>query len=58
MYDVNQIPWDYTMEMTKRFKVLDLIDKMVVEIWKEVHDIVQDGGLVTKCVRLLQLHGL
>ena len=47
MYDVNQIPWDYTMEMTKRFKVLDLIDKMVVEIWKEVHDIVQDAVIKT-----------
>ena len=35
------------MEMTKRFKVLDLIDKMVVEIWKEVHDIVQDAVIKT-----------
>ena len=35
------------MEMTKSFKVLDLIDKTVVEIWKEVHDIVQDAVIKT-----------
>ena len=35
------------MEMTKRFKVLDLTDKMVVEIWKEVHDIIQEVVIKT-----------
>ena len=35
-YDLNQIPYDYTMEMTNRFKGLDLIDRMPEELWMEV----------------------
>ena len=40
-YDLNQIPYDYTLEVTNRFKGLDLIDKVPEELWTEVHDIVQ-----------------
>ena len=40
-YDVNQIPYDYTVEMRNRFKGLDLIDSVSDELWTEVHDIVQ-----------------
>ena len=39
-YDLNQIPYDYTMEVTNRFKGLDLIDRVPKELWTEVHDIV------------------
>ena len=39
-YDLNQIPYDYTEEVTNRFKVLDLIDRVPEELWMEVHDIV------------------
>ena len=39
-YDLNQIPYDYTVEVTNRFKGLDLIDKVPEELWMEVHDIV------------------
>ena len=39
-YDLNQIPYDYTVEVTKRFKGLDLIYKVPEELWKEVHDTV------------------
>ena len=41
-YDLNQIPYNYTMEMTNRLKGLDLIDRMPDEIWAKVHDLVQD----------------
>ena len=37
-YDLNQIPYDYTVEMTNRFKGLDLIDRVPEELWTEVHD--------------------
>ena len=40
-YDLNQIPYDYTVEVTNRFKGLDLIDRVPDELWTEVHDIVQ-----------------
>ena len=40
-YDLNQIPYDYTVEVTNRFKTLDLIDRVPEELWMEVHDIVQ-----------------
>ena len=40
-YDLNQIPYDYTVEMTNRFKGLDLKDRVPEELWMEVHDIVQ-----------------
>ena len=43
-YDLNQIPYDYAVEVTKRFKGLDLIDKLPEELWMEVHDIVQETG--------------
>ena len=46
-YDLNQIPYDYTVEVRNRFKGLDLIDRMPAELWMEVHDIVQDTGIKT-----------
>ena len=39
-YDLNQIPYDYTVEMTSRFKGLDPIDRVPDELWMEVHEIV------------------
>ena len=39
-YDLNQVPYDYTVEVRNRFKGLDLIDKVPDELWTEVHDIV------------------
>ena len=41
-YDLNQVPYNYTLEMTNRFKGLDLIDRVPEELWMEVRDIV--GG--------------
>ena len=46
-YDLNQIPYDYTVEVTNRFKGLDLIDRVPEELWMEVHDIVQEAGIKT-----------
>ena len=46
-YDLNQIPYDYTVEMKNRFKGLDLIDRVPDELWTEVHDIVQETGIKT-----------
>ena len=46
-YDVNQIPYDYTVEVRNRFKGLDLIDKVPDELWTEVCDIVQETGIKT-----------
>ena len=46
-YDLNQIPYDYTVEMTNRFKGLDLIDRVPEELWTEVLDIVQEAGIKT-----------
>ena len=46
-YDLNQTLYDYTVEETKRFKGLDLIDRMPEELWTEVHDIVQETGIKT-----------
>ena len=43
-YDLNQIPYDYTVEVIKRFNRLDLIDKEPDELWTEVHDLVQETG--------------
>ena len=43
-YDLNQIPYDYTVEVRNRFKGLDLIDRVPDELWMEVHDIVQETG--------------
>ena len=42
-YDLNQIPCDFTVEVTNRFKGLDLIDRLPEELWMEVHDIVQEA---------------
>ena len=44
-YDLNQIPYDYTVEVRNRFKGLDLIDRMPDGLWMEVHDIVQETGI-------------
>ena len=44
-YDLNQIPYDYTVEVRNRFKGLDLIDRVSEELWTEVHDIVQETGI-------------
>ena len=44
-YDLNQIPYDYTVEVRNRFKGLDLIDRVPDELWMEVHDIVQEAGI-------------
>ena len=47
-YDLNQIPYDYTVEVTNRFKGLDLVDRVPEELWTEVHNIVQK--VVTKII--------
>ena len=46
-YDLNQIPYDYTVEVRNRFKGLDLIDRLPDELWNEVLDIVQETGIKT-----------
>ena len=46
-YDLNQIPYDYTVEMRNTFKGLDLIDRVPDELWNEVCDIVQETGTKT-----------
>ena len=46
-YDLNQIPYDYTVEVRNRFRGLDLIDRVPDELWNEVHDIVQETGIKT-----------
>ena len=46
-HDLNQIPYVYTVEVTSRFKGLDLIDKVPEELWTEVHDIVQEAVIKT-----------
>ena len=55
-YDLNQIPYNYTVEERSRFKGLDLIDRMSDELWMEVRGIVQETGIKTipkekKCKR-------
>ena len=57
-YDLNQIPNDYTVEVTNRFKGLDPIDKVPEELWLEVHDIVQEAVIKTipnkkKCKKMV-----
>ena len=47
MYDPNQIPYNYTVEVANRFKGLDLIDRVPDELWMEVRDIVQETGIKT-----------
>ena len=61
-YNLNQIPYDYTVEVRNRFKGLDLIDSMPEEIWTEVCDIVQETGIKTiplekKCKKAKWLSG-
>ena len=46
-YDLNEIPYDYTVEARNRFKGLDLIDSVPDELWNEVHDTVQKTGIKT-----------
>ena len=46
-YDLNKIPFDYTVEVRNRFKGLDLIDRVPDELWTEVRDIVQETGIKT-----------
>ena len=46
-YDLYQIPYEYTVEVTNRFKGLDLIDRVPEELWMEVRDIVQEAVIKT-----------
>ena len=46
-YDLNEIPYNYTVEGTNRFKGLDLIDRVSEELWTEIHDIVQEAVIKT-----------
>jgi len=46
-YNLNQIPYDYTVEVRNKFKGLDVIDRVPNELWTEVHDIVQETGIKT-----------
>ena len=46
-YDLNQVPYDYTVEVRNLFKGLDLIDRVLDELWTEIHDIVQETGVKT-----------
>ena len=55
-YDLNQIPYDYTVEVRNRFMGLDTIDRVLKEVWTDVHDIVQKAVIKTipkekKCKR-------
>ena len=61
-YELNQIPYDYTVEVRNRFKGLDLIDRVPHELWNEVLDIVQETGIKTipmekKCKKAKWLSG-
>ena len=61
-YDLNQIPYDYTVEVRNRFKGLNLIDRAPDELWNEVRDIVQERGIKTismekKCKKAKWLSG-
>ena len=61
-YDLNQIPYDYRLEVRNRFKGLDLIDKVPDELWNEVRDIIQETGIKTipmenKCRKAKWLSG-
>ena len=46
-FDINQIPHNYTVDVTNRFKELDLIDRAPEELWMEVHDTVQEAVIKT-----------
>ena len=61
-YDLNQIPYDYTVEVRNRFKGPDLIDRVPDELWTEVRDTVQETGIKTipmekKCKKAKWLSG-
>ena len=61
-YDLNQILYDYTVEVRNRFKRLDLIDRVLDELWTEVHGIVKETGIKTipmekKCKKAKWLSG-
>ena len=61
-YDLNQIPYDYTVEVRNRFKGLDLIERVPDELWTEVHDTVKETGIKTipmekKCKKAKWLSG-
>ena len=61
-YDLNQIPYDYTVEVRNRFKGLDLINRVPDELWMEICDIVQETGIKTipmekKCKKAKWLSG-
>ena len=61
-YDLNQILYDYTVEVRNRFKGLDLIDRVPDELWKEIRDIVQETAIKTipmekKCKKAKWLSG-
>ena len=61
-YDLNQVPYDYTVEVRNRFKGLDLIDRVPDELWTEVPNIVQETGIKTipmekKCKKAKRLSG-
>ena len=61
-YDLNQIPYDYTVEVRNRFKGLHLIDRVPDKLWNEVCDIVQETGIKTipmekKCKKVKWLSG-
>ena len=61
-YDLNQIPYDDTVEVRNRFKGLDLIDRVPDKLWREVRDIVQETGIKTipmekKCKKAKWLSG-
>ena len=61
-YDLNQISYDYTLEVRNRFKGLDLIDRVPDELWNEFRDIVQETGIKTipmekKCKKAKWLSG-
>ena len=59
-YDLNQIPYDYTVEVRNRFKGLEVIDRVPDELWTDVRDIVQETGIKTipmekKCKKAILL---
>ena len=61
-YDLNQIPYDYTVKVRNRFKALDLIDRVPDQLWNEVRDIAQKTGIKTipmekKCKKAKWLSG-
>ena len=61
-YDLNQIPYDYTVEVRNRFKGLDLIDRVPKELWTQVHNLLQEAVIKTipkkkKCEKAKWLSG-